>query len=306
MTQIIVGAGLAGTLAGLEAERRGKSFVVVDEGAGAPATRAAAGLFNPLTGPRFTVDGDGWDTLVPFYLDLEQSLGVALLHQIPLVRPWDGAKVGPGDFPRKAPGWTAELIFSGDGGVRIEGGGWVDLPVLLDAVRTRWVETGRLEPRRFGLPEGRGRTVLWCGGVADFTGAVWGSVPGVAGKWQAVRGDVLTVRIPGLNLEHGEVGPRFLLPLGEELYRWGATHESDVTDQGFRPEARESLEKALRDRLAGLGFAVVDHRWGVRPASRTKSPLVVAHPDEPGWTLFNGFGGRGVALVPRWLEKLPW
>ena len=308
MTQIIVGAGLAGTLAGLEAERRGKSFVVVDEGAGASATRAAAGLFNPLTGPRFSADGEGWNRLVPFYRDLEQRLGVPILHQLPLIRPLDGAKIGSEAFPRFAPGWSAELCLTeqGGAGVWIEGGGWVDLHRLLDAARTRWLETGRLEPRCFRPREGRGNSVLFCGGLADFTGPEWFSVPGVSGQWQAVRGDVLTVRIPGFELNHGEVGPRFLLPLSDGLYRWGATHESDVADQGFRPSAKAQLEKQLRERLNGLSFEVVDHRWGVRPASRTKSPLVIKHPDQPGWILFNGFGGRGVALVPRWLDKLPW
>jgi len=302
---LIVGQGLAGTLVGLEAERRGRDFVVVDEGAGDTATRAAAGLFNPLTGPRFTPDGKGWEKLVPFYRELEQRLGTELVHLLPLVRPLTGTKVGPEAFPQSAPGWSAELSSEKDA-VRIEGGGWVDLPRLVDAARTRWLASGPLEPRRFEEAEGRGQTVIWCGGVADFTSSTWTSVPGVQGRWQAVRGDVLTVRIPGFNLDHGEVGPRFLLPLGAQRFRWGATHESDVDDQTFRPDARNALEGWLSDRLNGKSFEVLDHRWGVRPASRIRVPLIVTHPDEPGWTLFNGFGGRGVALVPRTLSQLPW
>jgi len=300
---VIVGAGLAGTLVGLEAERRGQSFLIVDQGAGATATRAAAGLFNPLTGPRFSADGPGWDTLVPFYRDLEQRLGTELVHPLPLVRPLAGAKIGPDAFPRSAAGWSAELCPS-QTEVKIEGGGWVDLPRLVDVARARWLASGHLEPRTFDAAEGRGKRVIWCGGMADFEGPVWSSVPGVENRWQAVRGDVLTVRIDDFSLAYAEIGPRFLIPLGNHLFRWGATHESDIADQSFRADARTLLETELAGRLNGGRFEVVGHSWGVRPASRYRSPLVLSHPDEPAWTLFNGFGGRGVAQIPRWLPAL--
>lgn len=298
----IVGHGLAGALAALAAEKRGIDFVVIDEGSGSTATRAAAGLFNPLTGPRFT-PGEHWDTLVPFYRGLEQGLGVALVHLLPLARPLgpgSGAKVGAEAFPRRGPGWSARVeTLGGVPQVVIEGGGWVDLPVLLDAARARWASQGRLESRRFTPAEGRGRRVLWCPG-ASLVGGPWGPV--VEGRWQPVRGDVLTVRIPGLELEYGEVGTRFLLPLGQGLFRWGATHESDVDDLRARPQARVLLENELAARVGA--FEVLDHRWGVRPASRSHRPLVLVHPDEPGWTLFDGLGGRGVALGPPALAGL--
>lgn len=297
----IVGQGLAGTLAALAAEAQGHDVVVIDADSGSTATRAAAGLFNPLTGPRFTADADGWDALVPFYQGLEQRLGTALVHPIDLVRPLAGTKASAAEFPRSAPGWAAR-IEPGDQGpqVRITGGGWVDLPPLLDAARARWRALGRLEERWVAPEQLQGRRVIWCGGVADLGGAVWGPV--VAGRWQPVRGDVLTVEIPGYRRDEGWVGKRFLLPLGDGRYRWGATHESDVDDQGPRPGARKTLEDDLTAWLGDRGgpaYRVVGHAWGVRPSSRNHRPLVEVHPDEPGWTLFNGLGGRGVVWGPR-------
>lgn len=299
----IVGQGLAGTLAGLEAERLGRDFQVIDVGSGVSASRAAAGLFNPLTGPRFSVAGENWDRLVPYYRALEDRLGTPLLHLLPLVRPLTGSKTGPESFPRSAPGWSATVEPDGEGRpqVRIEGGGWVDLAALLDGARARWRASGRLEERTFTPSEGRGKRVLWCPGAPGL-GGVW--APVVQGLWQPVRGDVLTVRIPGLTLHHGEVGPRFLLPLGNSLFRWGATHEIDVDDQGYRPEAKALLEQELKARLGEASFEVTGHAWGVRPASRDHRPLVLPHPDEPGWLLFDGLGGRGVAQGPGTLGQL--
>jgi glycine/D-amino acid oxidase-like deaminating enzyme len=274
-------------------------IVVVDEGSGISASRVAAGLFNPLTGPRFTPDTDDWDQIVPFYRHAEALWRTHFLHLLPLFRPWEAGitkTVASG-----APGWSAR---SDNLGVWIEGGGWVDLPKLLETARDYLYKEGVLEERQYSPDEGRGRTVWWCGGLADLKGPVWGSVDGVAGRWQGVRGDLLTVRIPGLHRGYAEVGKRFLLPLGDGFYRWGATHESDVLDTGPRPEARSLLENELSLHPAVPGFTVTSHEGGVRPASRTGRPLVVPHPDEPGWTLFNGFGGRGVSWIPRWLGRL--
>lgn len=307
MTTVIVGQGLAGTLVGLEAERRGLDFWVVDLGSGKEATRAAAGLFNPLTGPRLTPDLQGWEKIVPHYRELEQRLGVGLCHPLPLVRPLTGTKTTPDKVQRSAPGWSAEVVpdRNGSTSVRIEGGGWVDLPALVDAARNRWNTAGRLEERLWTPEEGRGRRIVWTGGPTDLAGPVWSSVPGVRDRWQPVRGDVLTVRVPGLDLGGAaEVGTQFLLPLGGDLFRWGATHESDVDDREFRPAAREFLERTLALRLGDRPFEVTDHRWGIRPSSRAGIPLVQVHPDESGWVLFNGFGGRGVSQVPRWLDRL--
>jgi len=296
----IVGQGLSGTLAALEAQRRGYRFVVVDQGSGATASRVAAGLFNPLTGPRFTADTNGWDRIVPVYREIEALWDVRVLHLLPVFRPWDGA-LKRSLTTRSAPGWSARE----DGaGVWIKGGGWVDLPALLDAARSQWKRQGKLEERTYSPDEGRGRSVWWCGGLADLTGPVWGNVTGVANRWQGVRGDLLTVRIPDLQMTHVEIGTRFFLPLGDGLFRWGATHESDVLDQGPRPAAGKMLEDELAQRPEVGTFEVVAHQGGVRPASRTGTPLVLRHPEEPSWTLFNGFGGRGVSLIPRWLDRL--
>ena len=297
----IVGGGLAGTLLGLEFERLGRRFRWFDQGSGATSSQVAAGLFNPLLGPRMSPDPGDWSELATRYRDWEKRLAAKFFYPMPMRRPLRGTKVTEADFPRKGQGW--EAVVEGEE-VFITGGGWVDLPVLLAAARKRGLARGVLEQRLVPAEEAQGHKVVWCGGLADFSSPAWQNDPLVKGRWQAVRGDLLTLKAPQCRQEHISIGVRFLLPLGKGLFRFGATHESDVLSMDERPLVRDHLlaEAAL---VPGLGnFELIDHRWGIRPASRTLEPLVGRHATQENWFLFNGFSGKGVSAIPRQLGAI--
>jgi glycine/D-amino acid oxidase-like deaminating enzyme len=297
----IAGAGLAGTLLALEAERLGHAFVVRDGESGRWSSRVAAGLFNPLLGPRMSADAGDWSLLEPRYREWESRFGVEFFHPRVIERPLNGSLVTPADFPRHGPGWSA--VVDGEL-VKITGGGWVDLPTLLNAAHTRWKAQGRWIAGYLAPEEARGLTVVWCGGVKDFTSPVWRTDPLVACHWQAVRGDVLTVDAPECQRKTIWIGGRFLLPLGGSRFRWGATHVSDDAGLDERPEVRTILQRELAQ-MPGVGpFQVTDHQWGVRPSTRTGAPLIGRHATEPSWYLFNGFAGKGVSAIPRQLETI--
>ena len=79
---LLVGAGISGTFLSLELERAGIPHVVIDEQRPFTASRAAAGLINPVTGRRIVTT---WmiDELLPFalnaYARLADVLGAAFL-----------------------------------------------------------------------------------------------------------------------------------------------------------------------------------------------------------------------------------
>src|SRR5579863_6726260 len=62
---LVVGQGICGTFLSWELDRAGLSYIVIDEDRPASASRAAAGLINPVTGRRFVKT---WmiDELLPF------------------------------------------------------------------------------------------------------------------------------------------------------------------------------------------------------------------------------------------------
>src|ERR1700722_3770164 len=62
---LIIGQGICGTFLSRELERAGLSYIVIDEERPLTASRAAAGLINPVTGRRMVKT---WmvDELLPF------------------------------------------------------------------------------------------------------------------------------------------------------------------------------------------------------------------------------------------------
>jgi len=89
----------------------------------------------------------------------------------------------------------------------------------------------------------------------------------------------------------------FVMPLGEDLYKVGATFNwTDKTNdptEGGRAELVEKLRKVI-----SCEFEVRDHEAGVRPTTQDRRPLVGIHPRHPRLALLNGLGTRGVMTAP--------
>ena len=113
-----------------------------------------------------------------------------------------------------------------------------------------------------------------------------------------VKGEGLTVRIPGLRLTRMVHRGVFLLPtpaLGEDVYRVGATFQWDKVWEGPTDGGRTWLLERIA-RITALPVEVLDHWSGVRPASRDRRPILGI--TGPRQAVFNGLGSRGVLLAP--------
>jgi len=44
--------------------------------------------------------------------------------------------------------------------------------------------------------------------------------------------------------------------------------------------------------------SLITHDWGIRPATRDRKPFLGRHPVHHQVYVFNGFGAKGVSLVP--------
>ena len=323
---LIIGQGICGTFLSRELERAGLSYVVIDEERSLTASRAAAGLINPVTGRRLVKT---WmiDELLPFaqeaYRQAGEELGVSFLQPARVVDFFptpqmrlaflkrveeSGEYVG---LPEDEGDWRDR--FSYDFGY-----GWispcylVDMQGLLAAERRRMAETGMLRAERFEHeellvgPVGvryrdiEARWAIFCDGIESSQNAYFSRLPFAPNK-----GEVLVVEIPGLALPDAVVFKKgmSLVPWKDGLFWVGSSYEWSFADAGPTAAFRERTEAILREWLR-VPFRVVEHIAALRPATLERRPFVGFHPLYPAVGILNGMGTKGCSLAPYFARQL--
>jgi glycine/D-amino acid oxidase-like deaminating enzyme len=89
----------------------------------------------------------------------------------------------------------------------------------------------------------------------------------------------------------------YIVPNGELTYNVGATYGQPPFVEGVTHEGRVELEEKLKALIA-LPYRVVDQRWGIRPTSPDRRPILGSHPAYKNVFIFNGLGTKGVSLAP--------
>lgn len=326
---LIVGQGLCGTFLSLELERAGISYLVVDEIRPFSASRAAAGLINPVTGRRIVTT---WmiDDLLPFaaeaYGRLEGVLDQSFLQEATVTEFFPTAQMRLAFLKRLEEGGSYLRLpvdeHAWDGcfhselgyGV-IEACFLVDVPGLLDASRARNVAAGRLLQERFEVEEllvnaGRVRwrdieagRIIFCDGVESFSNPYFSRLPFAPNK-----GEALLVEIDGL-AEVAAAGAHVfkkglsIVPWREGLYWVGSSYEWSFEHaeptEGFRLRSEAVLREWVK-----LPFRTVEHLAAVRPATLERRPFVGFHPQYPTVGILNGMGTKGCSLAPYFARQL--
>ena len=95
----------------------------------------------------------------------------------------------------------------------------------------------------------------------------------------------------------------WILPLGNDLYKVGATYNwQDKTNQKTE-EAKLELVTNLKE-LLNCDFEIIEHLAGVRPTVKDRRPLLGKHYKHNNLFILNGMGTRGVLFAPYLSDKL--
>jgi glycine/D-amino acid oxidase-like deaminating enzyme len=117
------------------------------------------------------------------------------------------------------------------------------------------------------------------------------------------KGELFIIKAPGLNLDVIVNTSVFILPLGNDLFKVGATYNwADKTDLPTE-EGKQELITRIKEILS-CDFEIIKHFAGVRPTVKDRRPLIGTHPDFENIHILNGLGTRGVMLGPSMAQAL--
>lgn len=315
---IIVGQGLAGSFLGYELLKLGCNILIVDEGAEVTCSKVAAGLFSPVSGQRMAL---AWNVhrvfshIDPFYRRLESTLGVAFYHPGGIYKPfgkisdfndWMGRSADPAYQPFikeiHKEGLYNHIMNDRRGGIELNKAGYVNTVTLLREFRRFFEKKNVFAREKFShnlvnlytdSAEYDGyhcKKIIFCEGPSVVHNPYFNWLP-----FNLVKGELLTLR-SDLQLNQIISKEVFLLPIGEGLFKAGATYDRNDTSWATTLRALDAILSKLSEFRAN--FEVVGHQAGVRPATRDRRPFVGLHPEKKPLGLFNGLGAKGVSLAP--------
>jgi len=117
------------------------------------------------------------------------------------------------------------------------------------------------------------------------------------------KGELFIIRAPELNLDVIVNTSVFILPLGNDLFKVGATYNwQDKTDLPTE-EGKQELTERIKE-IITCDFEIVKHFGGVRPTVKDRRPLIGTHQERKSLHILNGLGTRGVMLGPAMAKAL--
>lgn len=294
----IVGMGLAGALAAWEFLKRGVGVTAWDDTTGDTSSNVAAGMITPITGQRLKPTWRGEELMgiaQQTYTSIEHHYGIVLQRHWTLRRvfrdaamqEWFRRRFDGGEFDAYG---VTEIPAGEYDGVRYPYGGMkhgnvltIDIPSLVRAVRSSVEWTSNPGPTS---------AIIDCTGYRALNDPLWSWLP-----IEPSKGEILDVTIPGLGLEEILTNGTWILPVGNDRYRIGATHDWDDHDPQPTEQARAYLLESAK-RMISQEIIVADQRSALRPSTKFKRPLVGHHPHDHQRYTLNGLGTKGALQGP--------
>ncbi|GAA0871426.1 FAD-dependent oxidoreductase [Gangjinia marincola] len=315
---IIVGFGLAGLCVAEQLQRQNQSVVVISD-TSQQSSRVAGGLFNPVILKRFKLAWKADDQLpvaLDFYLKLQQKLSQPFLKMIPVLKRfesiqdqhnWNKAIRKPELESFLTPKIQANdnAALNADFGLgRVAQTGTVDTNALLNAYISHLESLDSILRETFDYDKldiaendlqyknVKAKKIIFCEGFGVLKNPFFNWI-----KIQGNKGEYLIIRSSKLNVTAAVKSSIFIIPLGNDLYKVGATYERDHLTQTPSVKAKNYLIKEL-NALITWEYDIVDQVAGIRPTVSDRKPVLGQHPQYKNLYCCNGFGSRGVLMGP--------
>ncbi|GAB4151125.1 MAG: FAD-dependent oxidoreductase [Planctomycetaceae bacterium] len=318
----IIGQGIAGTTLAWQLHWNGQRVAIVDPHKPVTASRIAAGLMTPITGQRLVKHAryhEDYNFAVGFHRKVERETNSSFLHEKAALRLFvsheerqlfeeKATRDFAGSVKRvnSLDGHTA--LNMRHGGFEMSPAGRLNVSRYLDVSRQFFEQRQTFFQAEIDLPDDLSLSetsvaipkleleadrLVFCQGFASIDNPWFGAIP-----FDAAKGEILTVRIPGLKSRQVVHRGVWLAPCKEDLFRVGATYDRAHFNETPTPAGRAELCRRLEN-LLRVPYEIVDHRAAVRPIIQGKQPRMGFHPERKRLGILNGLGSKGALMAPR-------
>ena len=316
---IIVGQGIAGTVLAFELQLQGKRVFVIDKHRDDTSSKIASGTYNPMVLKRFTPCWKVEDQLTPLYdfLDaFEKSFNTKIHVPLKLWRKFVSIQdqnlwLEKSDHDRLMsfmnPYFISnpyEDINANFGFGEVKKSGWVDFIKLISIFKKMLISESCFLDEEFdfgsmSIKQGSviykfisAQKIIFCEGHRLTNNPFFNYLP-----LMRTKGELITVKLEGLNVKELIKSNITLVPLGNDVYKVGATFNWDDKDEICSLKAREELLAKLKV-LVNINPVVINQYAGLRPTVKDRRALLGAHPNYENIFVFNGLGTRGLLMSP--------
>lgn len=321
---LIIGSGLAGISFAEVALRDDKSIFVLDNNS-QNSSKIAGGLYNPVILKRFSEVWNAQEQLIvmnDFYSLLEEKLKCKVDFKKPILRKFFSVEeqnswFAASDKVGLAPFLSTELISKKYVGIDSPYGygevlqtGYVDTALLLNKYKEYLIQNNLFLEEAFDYnalksesdgiryKDIQAKHIIFAEGFGMHANPYFKNLP-----LDGTKGELFTIKAPQLDLDVIVNTSVFILPLGNDLFKVGATYNwKDKTDLPTEEGKTELIERIKE--IITCDFEIVEHFAGVRPTVKDRRPLVGTHKDHNSIHILNGLGTRGVMLGPSMAKAL--
>lgn len=321
---LIIGSGLAGISFAEVALRNGKSIFVLDNNS-QNSSKIAGGLYNPVILKRFSEVWQAQEQLAimnEFYTVLEEKLNCKVDFKSPILRKFFSIEeqnnwFAASDKVALTPFLSTKLISKKYLGIDSPYGygevlqtGYVDTALLLNKYREYLMDSNLFQEEAFDYDDLQierdgihykdihAKHIIFAEGFGMHANPYFNQLP-----LDGTKGELFIIKAPQLNLDVIVNTSVFILPLGNDLFKVGATYNwKDKTDLPTE-EGKTELVARIKE-IISCDFEIIEHYAGVRPTVKDRRPLVGTHQNYESVHILNGLGTRGVMLGPAMAKAL--
>ena len=324
---IIVGQGIAGSVLALSLIKSGFKVCIINQSTLSSSSQVAGGIWNPIVFKRLT---KSWmaDVLVPqlisFYEYWEKEFNITLIQKRSIIKPFTEEQE-KNLWIKKANDHLDKNIFL-DTVVyenlaiddnhtitsysKVLHAGNLDVNVFLKFTKT-YLQEGEsyidgifdfaklhIDFEEVSYNNIKAKNIVFCEGYLISNNPYFNWIP-----MKPAKGETLTIKSKHIKLTRDIYNKGFfIMPLGNDLFKVGATYEWEEINDVPSEKAKQYLIEKLNSVLSSP-YQIISHEAGVRPSVIDRRPVIGPHHTYKNVYVFNGLGTKAVMIAPYFAKQ---